>query len=155
MLNAQWFLDAIKAELNLELVGAHCHLGSTITKVCTIEIRNPEFLLEWSIGVHPALSLVARSCAQNPRLTRIKHPQRHLAARPTPLLAAGTCRGSWGSRQSSYLPQVNIFRDAAVLMVDFVKHIREQGFDLQFLNIGGGLGIDYYHKSVNSQISYP
>jgi diaminopimelate decarboxylase len=29
----QWFLDAIKAEPNLELVGAHCHLGSTITKV--------------------------------------------------------------------------------------------------------------------------
>lgn len=31
-------------------------------------------------------------------------------------------------------------------MVDFVKKIREQGFDLQYLNIGGGLGIDYYHK---------
>ena len=29
----QWFLDAIKAEPSLELVGAHCHLGSTITKV--------------------------------------------------------------------------------------------------------------------------
>ncbi len=29
----QWFLDAIAAEPNLELVGAHCHLGSTITKV--------------------------------------------------------------------------------------------------------------------------
>ena len=46
--------------------------------------------------------------------------------------------------------QVNIFRDAAVLMVDFVKHIREQGFDLKFLNIGGGLGIDYYHQYVCS-----
>lgn len=29
----QWFLDQIKADSNLELVGAHCHLGSTITKV--------------------------------------------------------------------------------------------------------------------------
>ena len=29
----QWFLDAIAAEPGLELVGAHCHLGSTITKV--------------------------------------------------------------------------------------------------------------------------
>lgn len=29
----QWFLDQIKADPNLELVGAHCHLGSTITKV--------------------------------------------------------------------------------------------------------------------------
>lgn len=30
----QWFLDAVKAHPNeLKLVGAHCHLGSTITKV--------------------------------------------------------------------------------------------------------------------------
>ena len=42
--------------------------------------------------------------------------------------------------------QVNIFRDAAVLMVEFVRMIREQGFDLQYLNIGGGLGVDYYHR---------
>ena len=45
--------------------------------------------------------------------------------------------------------QVNIFRDAAVLMVEFVRTIREQGFDLQYLNIGGGLGVDYYHRYVN------
>jgi diaminopimelate decarboxylase len=69
----QWFLDQIKADPNLELVGAHCHLGSTITKV-------------------------------------------------------------------------NIFRDATLLMVDFIKQIRAQGFDLKFLNIGGGLGIDYQKK---------
>ena len=30
----QWFLDAVKAHPEeLKLVGAHCHLGSTITKV--------------------------------------------------------------------------------------------------------------------------
>lgn len=30
----QWFLDVVKSHPNeLELVGAHCHLGSTITKV--------------------------------------------------------------------------------------------------------------------------
>lgn len=30
----QWFLDAVNAQPNeLKLVGAHCHLGSTITKV--------------------------------------------------------------------------------------------------------------------------
>lgn len=30
----QWFLDAVKSHPNeLKLVGAHCHLGSTITKV--------------------------------------------------------------------------------------------------------------------------
>lgn len=42
--------------------------------------------------------------------------------------------------------QVNIFRDATLLMVDFIKQIRDQGFDLKFLNIGGGLGIDYARK---------
>jgi hypothetical protein len=29
----QWFLDQIKANPSLHLVGVHCHLGSTITKV--------------------------------------------------------------------------------------------------------------------------
>lgn len=42
--------------------------------------------------------------------------------------------------------QVNIFRDAAVIMCDFVKKIRAEGFNLQYLNIGGGLGIDYKHQ---------
>lgn len=50
----------------------------------------------------------------------------------------------------SVIPQVNIFRDATVLMVEFVKQIREQGFDLQYLDIGGGLGVDYYHRSVQT-----
>jgi len=69
----QWFLDAIKAEPLVELVGVHSHLGSTITKV-------------------------------------------------------------------------NIFRDAAVIMCEFIKKINSEGFTLKYLNIGGGLGIDYYHK---------
>lgn len=43
----------------------------------------------------------------------------------------------------STITKVNIFRDATILMVDFIKKIQEQGFKLQFLNIGGGLGIDY------------
>ncbi|KAK9811531.1 hypothetical protein WJX72_005478 [[Myrmecia] bisecta] len=69
----QWFLDAIRADPLLELVGVHSHLGSTISKV-------------------------------------------------------------------------DIFRDGATVMVGFVKMIREQGFDIKYLNIGGGLGIDYYHR---------
>lgn len=67
-----WFLDRIKQEQNyLELVGVHCHLGSTIR-------------------------------------------------------------------------QVKIFKDAATIMLDFISIIRNAGFtNLQYLNIGGGLGIDY------------
>ena len=69
----QWFLEQIRKEPLVELVGLHSHLGSTIS-------------------------------------------------------------------------EVDIFRDASVLMLQFVERVREQGFDLKFLNIGGGLGIDYQHR---------
>lgn len=36
-----------------------------------------------------------------------------------------------------------MFKDAAVLMVEYAEEIRRQGFTLRYLNIGGGLGIDY------------
>ncbi|MEC8842033.1 MAG: diaminopimelate decarboxylase [Candidatus Poribacteria bacterium] len=68
-----WFLDSIKSSALLNLVGIHCHLGSTIE-------------------------------------------------------------------------QTKIFYDATVLMLEFVEIIRSQGFELQYLNIGGGLGIDYHKQ---------
>ena len=40
---------------------------------------------------------------------------------------------------------MDIFRDAALLMVQYIDQIRAQGFNIKYLNIGGGLGIDYYH----------
>ncbi|XP_039125911.1 diaminopimelate decarboxylase 1, chloroplastic-like [Dioscorea cayenensis subsp. rotundata] len=45
----------------------------------------------------------------------------------------------------STITKVDIFRDAAVLMVNYIDEIRSQGFELEYLNIGGGLGIDYHH----------
>jgi diaminopimelate decarboxylase len=65
-----WFLDRLKHEPRLRLVGLHCHLGSTIR-------------------------------------------------------------------------DVQVFHDAAVLMSELTVAIRQQGFDLRYLNLGGGLGIDY------------
>ncbi len=65
-----WFLDQIKDDPSLNLIGVHCHLGSTIKKT-------------------------------------------------------------------------SIFRDATELMMDFINVIRDRGFDVNYLNIGGGLGIDY------------
>eukprot|EP00737_Agarophyton_chilense_P002366 gb/GEZJ01002693.1/.p2 GENE.gb/GEZJ01002693.1/~~gb/GEZJ01002693.1/.p2 ORF type:complete len:473 (-),score=60.98 gb/GEZJ01002693.1/:2740-4158(-) len=77
----QWFLDRIKEEDMLSLVGVHCHLGSTIKKV-------------------------------------------------------------------------DIFKDAADIMLGFIDDIKQQGFEnLQYLNIGGGLGIDY--ERVGEQIPRP
>ncbi|KAK4382277.1 Diaminopimelate decarboxylase 1, chloroplastic [Sesamum angolense] len=45
----------------------------------------------------------------------------------------------------STITKVDIFKDAAGLMVNYIDQIRDQGFEIDYLNIGGGLGIDYYH----------
>lgn len=45
----------------------------------------------------------------------------------------------------STITKVDIFRDAALLMVQYIDQIRMQGFNIKYLNIGGGLGIDYRH----------
>ncbi len=68
-----WYLEKIRQSPELNLVGVHCHLGSTIKKV-------------------------------------------------------------------------KIFRDAMEIMTGFFKEIREKGFDVQYLNLGGGLGIDYERR---------
>lgn len=54
----------------------------------------------------------------------------------------------------STIKEVRIFRDAAQIMVQFVEEIRNKGFDLQYLNLGGGLGIDYERKG-NHDIPTP
>ncbi len=68
-----WFLSRIRADKSLNLVGVHCHLGSTIKKV-------------------------------------------------------------------------RIFRDATERMMDFIDAIQAAGFPLDYLNLGGGLGIDYERR---------
>ena len=50
------------------------------------------------------------------------------------------------SHLGSTITKVNIFKDAAAIMCDFIAKINAEGFKLTYLNIGGGLGIDYYHK---------
>ncbi|GMH43919.1 hypothetical protein BSKO_11853 [Bryopsis sp. KO-2023] len=50
------------------------------------------------------------------------------------------------SHLGSTITKVNIFRDAAEIMCSFIEKIRKEGFNLTYLNIGGGLGIDYYRK---------
>lgn len=50
----------------------------------------------------------------------------------------------------STIKKVSIFKDAAEIMLGFISEIRRQGFDtLKFLNIGGGLGIDYERLGEN------
>ncbi|HOT92600.1 MAG TPA: diaminopimelate decarboxylase [Anaerolineae bacterium] len=43
----------------------------------------------------------------------------------------------------STIKDVRVFHDAAVLMRDLFNAVRDYGFDVRYLNLGGGLGIDY------------
>lgn len=50
----------------------------------------------------------------------------------------------------STIKKVDIFKDAAEIMIGFINEIRSQGFDsMRYLNIGGGLGIDYERLGEN------
>ena len=50
----------------------------------------------------------------------------------------------------STIKDVKIFQDAATIMAKHVEYIRARGFDLQYLNLGGGLGIDYERQGDSS-----
>jgi diaminopimelate decarboxylase len=43
----------------------------------------------------------------------------------------------------STIKDVSVFREAAPLMMQLFDAVRAQGFPLRYLNLGGGLGIDY------------
>lgn len=40
-------------------------------------------------------------------------------------------------------------------MCEHVKEIRNKGFNIEYLNIGGGLGIDYYRGKTGASIPTP
>ncbi len=48
----------------------------------------------------------------------------------------------------STIKDVRVFRDAAALMGDLFNAGRDRGFDVRYLNLGGGLGIDYERTGV-------
>nr|KJB79156.1 hypothetical protein B456_013G035500 [Gossypium raimondii] len=88
----QWFLDAVKAHPNeLKLVGAHCHLGSTITKVDIFrdaavlmvnyideiraqgfEVRELVLSRNLNLVIEPGRSLIANTCCLVNRVTGVK-----------------------------------------------------------------------------------
>ena len=61
------------------------------------------------------------------------------------------------SHLGSTISDVGIFADAARIMIGFVRDIRDQGFNPTYLNIGGGLGIDYRRRCValNARVDSP
>ena len=54
------------------------------------------------------------------------------------------------SHLGSTITKVDIFRDAAQIMIGFIQQIRAEGFQPKYLNIGGGLGIDYHRRCTST-----
>jgi diaminopimelate decarboxylase len=54
------------------------------------------------------------------------------------------------SHLGSTITKVDIFRDAAQIMIGFIQQIRQEGFNPNYLNIGGGLGIDYHRRQART-----
>ncbi|XAR59291.1 Diaminopimelate decarboxylase [Bertholletia excelsa] len=54
-------------------------------------------------------------------------------------------RGSTITKIKNTFSMVDIFSDAAALMLNYIDEIWAQGFKIDYLNIGGGLKIDYCH----------
>lgn len=50
----------------------------------------------------------------------------------------------------STIKNIKVFQDAAMLMMNFVELIQKGGFELKYLNLGGGLGINYYRTGEES-----
>lgn len=92
------------------------------------------------VGVHSHLGStitkvnIFRCGARCPRLL--------LAGSAALVLRASGCPAMRASNLTIAIPN----RDAAVIMCDFISKINEEGFKLTYLNIGGGLGIDYSHE---------
>ena len=122
----------IDSEFDLENIKA---AAAAAGKAARVLIRiNPDV----DPQVHPYVSTGLAGSKFGIRNTHLQWFLDQIKAAPSQLTLVGV-----HCHLGSTITKVNIFRDATVLMVEFIRQIREQGFDLKYLNIGGGLGIDY------------
>ncbi|KAL2345059.1 hypothetical protein Fmac_006344 [Flemingia macrophylla] len=142
----QWFLDAVKEHPNeLKLVGAHCHLGSTITKVRCRSVNFFFLLILFSSTLGYAFlhtCFLSSSCywAFLGQFVVLHYCMLIMILNLKIYMLKLLLLSFFSSSQ------VDIFRDAATIMINYIDEIRAQGFEVDYLNIGGGLGIDYYHS---------
>ncbi len=110
------------------------HVARTVGKTVDVLIRiNPDVDPE----VHPYVSTGIKDSKFGIRNERLDWFLEAIRAEPLLNLAGVHCH------LGSTIKKVRIFRDATVLMMELIEKIRADGFELKYLNIGGGLGIDY------------
>ncbi|KAL0348425.1 UNVERIFIED_CONTAM: Diaminopimelate decarboxylase 1, chloroplastic [Sesamum angustifolium] len=111
--------------------GAYC---MSMASTYNLKMRPPEY---WA---HPCVATGFKNSKFGIRNEKLQWFLDYVKAHPKELELVGV-----HCHLGSTITKVDIFRDAAILMVNYIDHIRDQGFEIDFLNIGGGLGIDYYH----------
>jgi diaminopimelate decarboxylase len=121
----------IDSEFDFEHIRQAAHeLGETVDVLIRI---NPDV----DPDVHPYVSTGIRNSKFGISHERLDWFLDRCAAEPLLELVGVHCH------LGSMIHKVDVFRDATGLMMQSVESIRRRGFDVKFLNIGGGLGIDY------------
>lgn len=114
---------------------AHIEQVSSRTKASAdVLIRvNPDI----DPAVHPYVSTGIRSSKFGVRSSQIPRFLERIRSAETLNLVGIHCH------LGSTIKDIGVYRDAARLMVELANRIRSAGFPLRYINIGGGLGIDY------------
>ncbi|GBG64734.1 hypothetical protein CBR_g46280 [Chara braunii] len=122
----------VDSEFDLEQIA---EAGSIVKKPVNVLLRiNPDVDPE----VHPYVSTGNKNSKFGIRNEKLQWFLDEIKKRPEQLTLVGA-----HCHLGSTITKVDIFADAAVLMTQYLAEIRSQGFKVKYLNIGGGLGIDY------------
>ncbi len=130
----------IDSEFDLDHIG---HAAETVGKPVDVLIRiNPAIDVE----VHPYLSTALRDSKFGIRNDHLNYFLKKIRSSDLLNLVGVHCH------LGTTIKKIDVFRDAALFMIKVIEIIRSEGFDIRYLNLGGGLGIDYERKeSVPSQ----
>jgi len=108
--------------------------GKTVNVLLRI---NPEI----DARVHPYISTGLRTSKFGIRRKNIPAIVDELRKRPALELVGIHCH------LGSTIKDVSVYRQTMEVMVDHYRELSQIGFSLKYINLGGGLGIDYEHQS--------
>ena len=108
--------------------------GKTVNVLLRI---NPEI----DARVHPYISTGLRTSKFGIRRESIPAIVDELRKRPTLELVGIHCH------LGSTIKEVSVYRQTMEVMRELFRELKQIGFSLKYINLGGGLGIDYEHQS--------
>jgi len=117
----------------------HIHLtAKKLGKPVNVLLRiNPDM----DPGVHPYISTGLRESKFGLNVDQLPEIVTHLKKMPALNLVGIHCH------LGSTIAEMDVFRQTMIIMAGIFDDLRLQGFPLQYLNLGGGLGINYQHAT--------